>query len=212
MVAVAAEALASQTANVATVAHAVPIWNRVLIDLGVASLTPAATAVLDTIAQRLAAAVLTPYAGEHRLAAQHHAAVRWIRALGVRRGIADLEQAAEYPIRVHYNPGGDDYCASSSLFANEIGWNPFLERKVLRGSMWDKYSCSKSMSRIKAPYSARSTNWRVQEIWLSAALFWESVELPGDPAEKHVQEALWEFFRRELNKHFDPKNGICVIG
>jgi hypothetical protein len=72
VVAVAAEALASQTANVATVAHAVPIWNRVLIDLGVASLTPAATAVLDTITQRLAAAVLIPYAGEHRLAAQHH--------------------------------------------------------------------------------------------------------------------------------------------
>jgi hypothetical protein len=123
----------------------------------------------------------------------------------VRRGIADLERAAEYPIRVHYNPGGDDYCASSSLFANEIGWNLQLVERALYGALiLDMLFEHEYLSHMLPRNTFLSRN--VQEIWLSAALFWESVELPGDPAEKHVQEALWEFFRRELNKHFDPKN------
>jgi hypothetical protein len=37
-------------------------------------------------------------------------------------------------------------------------------------------------------------------------LYWESVSLPGDRAKKKVQEFLWEKFRRELSRHFDPKD------
>jgi hypothetical protein len=205
VVAVAADALAAQSANVKSVAHAIPIWNRVLNDLGVASLTPAATAILDTITERLATAVRIPYAGEHRLERSHEAAVGWIRDLGVRRGLAALQQATAYPIRVHYNPAGDDYCASSSLFANEIGWNLQLVERALYGALiLDMLFEHEYLSHLLPRNNFLSKN--VREIWLSAALFWECVELPGDPAEKHVQEALWELFRRELNKHFDPKN------
>jgi len=93
----------------------------VLIDLDVARLIPAAATVLDSITKRLQAAVLLPFHGEDRLAATHAAAVSWIRDLGVRRGLADLEHATQYPLHVHYDPKGNDYCASSSLFAKEIG-------------------------------------------------------------------------------------------
>ena len=39
-----------------------------------------------------------------------------------------------------------------------------MERKLFRGSMWDRYSCSKSISRLNAPKSDRSTNCRFQPI------------------------------------------------
>jgi hypothetical protein len=40
-----------------------------------------------------------------------------------------------HPMRVHYDPKGDDYCASSSIFANEIGWNLQLVERSLFGAL-----------------------------------------------------------------------------
>lgn len=205
VVSLAAEALASQTPNVKSVAHAVPIWNRVMIDLGVAGLTSDAKAILESITQRLAAAVLVPFVGEQRILPMHTAAVAWIKDLGVRRGIAVLQQATMYPIRVHYNPDGNDYCASSSLFANEIGWNLQLVERALYGALiLDMLFEHEYLSHMLPRNNFLSKD--VREMWLSSALFWESVGLPGNDGEKHVREVLWEKFRRELNKHFDPKN------
>jgi len=135
VIGVAADALASQTLQVKSVSNAIPIWNRVLLDLGIANLTLAAKSVLDTITQRLANEVSVPFQGEKRLVRMHHTAVDWIRGLGVRRNISVLQAAKEYPIRVHYNPDGNDYCASSSLFANEIGWNLQLVQRALYGAL-----------------------------------------------------------------------------
>lgn len=202
LVSMAAEALASQTPNVKSVVHAVPIWTRVMIDLGVPT---GAKTVLDTIAKRLAAAVLIPFQGEQRILSMHNAAVEWIKDLGVRRGIPILEQATVYPIRVHYNPDGNDYCASSSLFANEIGWNLQLVERALYGALiLDMLFEHEYLSHMLPRNNFLSKD--VREIWLSSALFWESVGLPGNTTEKHVREVLWEKFRRELNKHFDSKN------
>lgn len=205
VVSLAAEALASQTPKVKSVTHAIPIWNRVMIDLGVASLTPDAKAILDAITERLAAAVLVPFVGEQRILPMHNAAVQWIGDLGARRGIVVLEQATAYPIRVHYNPDGNDHCASSSLFANEIGWNLQLVERALYGALiLDMLFEHEYLSHMLPRNNFLSSD--VREIWLSSALFWESVGLPGNGAEAHVREVLWEKFRRELNKHFDPRN------
>jgi hypothetical protein len=205
VVAAAAEALANQTAKVRTVADAIPIWNRVLIDLDVARLTPAAAAVLDSITKRLQAAVLIPYDGEDRLAAMHDAAVSWIRDLGVRRGLADLQQTRQYPLRAHYDPEGNDYCASSSLFADEIGWNLQLVERSLYGVLiLDMLFEHEYLSHMLPRNSFLSKS--VREIWLSTALYWELKSLPGNRAMKKVQEFLWEKFRRELGRHFDPKD------
>jgi hypothetical protein len=205
VVSVAADALASQTLHVKSIAHAIPIWNRVLLDLGIANLTSAANSVLDTITQRLAAEVSVPFGGEQRLVKMHDAAVDWIKDLGARRGISVLQVATPYPIRVHYNPKGDDYCASSSLFAGEIGWNLQLVERALYGALiMDMLFEHEYLSHMLPKNSFLSRD--VREIWLSAGLFWESVGLPGNAAEKHVRETLWELFRRELNKYFDPKN------
>jgi hypothetical protein len=46
----------------------------------------------------------------------------------------------------------------------------------------------------------------VREIWLSAALYWEHVHQASDPAAKQVKKFLWEKFRRELGRNFDPKD------
>jgi hypothetical protein len=205
VVAAAAEALANQTAKVRTVADAMPIWNRVLIDLDVARLSPAAAMVLDSITRRLEAAVLLPYDGEDRLAATHAAAVSWIRDLGVRRGLSDLEHARQYPLRAHYDPNGIDYCASSSLYANEIGWNLQLVERSLYGALiLDMLFEHEYLSHMLPRNSFLSKS--VREIWLSAALYWEAKSLAGDRATKKVQEFIWEKFRRELGRHFDPKD------
>jgi hypothetical protein len=37
-------------------------------------------------------------------------------------------------------------------------------------------------------------------------LYWEAKSLPGDRATKKVQEFIWEKFRRDLGRHFDPKD------
>jgi len=204
-VAAAAEALASQTANVRTMTDAIAIWSRVLIDLGVARYTPAAVAVLDTITERLQAAVLVEDGGLNRLAATHEAAVLWIRDLGVRRGLVDLEQATIYSIRAHYDPKGNDYCASSSIFANEIGWNLQLVERALYGALiLDMLFEHEYLSHMLPRNSYLSKS--VREVWLSAVLYWESKSLPGDLARKKVQQHLWEKFRRELGRHFDPKD------
>jgi hypothetical protein len=205
VVSVAADALASQTPHVKSIVNAIPIWNRVLLDLGIANLTLAANSVLDTITKRLAAEVSTPFEGERRLLRMHDTAVDWIRDLGARRGISVLKAANPYPIRVHYNPKGDDYCASSSLFANEIGWNLQLVERALYGALiLDMLFEHEYLSHMLPKNNFLSRD--VREIWLSAGLFWESVDRPGNAGEKHVREVLWELFRRELNKHFDPKN------
>lgn len=205
VVATAAEALANQTTKVHTVADVIAIWNLVLIDLDMARLVPAAAMVLDSITKRLQAAVLLPFNGEYRLTVTHAAAVAWIRDLGARRGLADLEHARQYPLHVHYDPKGNDYCASSSLFANEIGWNlQLVERSLCGALILDMLFEHEYLSHIlpKNSYLSKS----VREIWLSAALYWEAKSLPGDRATKKVQEFIWEKFRRDLGRHFDPKD------
>jgi hypothetical protein len=205
VVGIAAEALTSQTAKVKTIGDAIAIWDRVLGDLDVARMPAPAAAVLNAVTERLETAIQEADAGLNRLADSHAAAVLWIRNLGARRGLADLSHAMVYPMRIHYDPKGDDYCASSSLFANEIGWNLQLVERALYGALiLDMLFEHEYLSHMLPRNSFLSRN--VREIWLSSALYWEAKSLPGDRAGKKVQEFLWEKFRRELGRHFDPKD------
>ncbi|WP_263385814.1 hypothetical protein [Granulicella arctica] len=205
VVTAAAEALATQTPKVKSIADAISIWDRVLNDLGVANLTPAAIQVLSSITERLKLRVAGSTGGESRLEESRKAAVDWIRALGNRRGLTDLANAVEYRIRVHYDAKGDDYCASSSLIENEIGWSlQLVERALYAALILEMLFEHEYLSHMLPRNLYLSKN--VREIWLSAALYWEFVNHSGDRSSKHVQEFLWEKFRRELNMHFDPKN------
>lgn len=205
VVGVVAFELANQIPHVKSIDKATTIWNRVLLDLSIDNVTPAAKSVLDTITQQISTVVSAPFEGKQRLVKMHDIAVNWIKDLGARRGIPVLEAATPYTIRVHYNPKGDDYCASSSLFAGEIGWNLQLVDRALYGALiLDMLFEHEYLSHMLPRNSFLSRD--VREIWLSAGLFWESVSLPGNQEEKHVRETLWELFRRELNKYFDPRN------
>lgn len=199
------ESVTSQIPKVQRTADANYIWGRVLLDLDVTRLNPKAAAVVASITTSLDTAVTGPYDGGAHLQAKHNEAVEWIRDLGARRGLVDLQNATAFPIHAHYNPKGDDYCASSSLFANEIGWNLQLVERSLFGTLiLDMLFEHEYLSHLIPRNNFLSKN--VREIWLSAALFREHVHLPGAPATKQVRKYLWEKFRRELGKDFDPRD------
>ncbi len=200
-----AEAFARQIDRVQTIEDAEAIWGQVLHDLDVRRLTPAASAVVQLITERLEVAVAGSYDGGNHLADRHIAAVDWIRDLGTRRGFAALANSPIYLIRAHYNPKGDDYCASSSLFANEIGWNLQLVERSLYGVLILEMQFAHEYLSHMLPRNSYLSQ-TVREIWLSAALYWEYVEQLSDKAAKQVTKFLWEKFRRELSRHFDPKD------
>jgi hypothetical protein len=200
-----AEAFTRQIDRVQTIEDANAIWGQVLLDLDVRRLAPASAAVVKSITARLETALAGSYDGAVYLAGRHTAAVQWVRGLGGRRGIASLASSPVYPIRVHYNPKGDDYCASSSLYANEIGWNLQLVERSLYGVLiLDMLFAHEYLSHMLPKNNFLSKN--VREIWLSAALYWEYVDQLGDNAAKQVTKFLWEKFRRELSRQFDPKD------
>lgn len=200
-----AESFARQIHKVLTVEDATAIWGQVLLDLDVQRLARPAAAVVASITARLEAAIAGSYDGGDHLVARHEAGVQWIRELGVRYGLAAFENSPIYRVRAHYNPDGDDYCASSSLFANEIGWNLQLVERSLYGTLiLEMLFEHEYLSHMLPKNNFLSKN--VREIWLSAALYWEHVHQAGDPATKQVKKFLWEKFRRELGRYFDPKD------
>jgi hypothetical protein len=199
------ESFARQIRKVLAAEDAAAIWGQVLLDLDVQRLAPPAAAVVASITARLEAAIAGSYDGGDHLLARHEAAVQWIRELGIRYQLAAFEGAPIYPVRAHYNPDGDDYCASSSLFANEIGWNLQLVERSLYGTLiLEMLFEHEYFSHMLPKNNFLSKN--VREIWLSAALYWEHVHQGGDPAAKQVKKFLWEKFRRELGRHFDPND------
>jgi len=205
-----ADSFARQIENVATIDDANAIWGQVLLDLQVRRLAPAAATVVESITRRLEATIAASYDGAEYLVSRHDAAVQWVRGLGGRYGLAALENAVVYPIRAHYNPKGDDYCASSSLYANEIGWNLQLVERSLYGVLiLEMLFAHEYLSHMLPRNNFLSKN--VREIWLSAALYWEYVDHLQDKAAKQVTKYLWEKFRRELGRHFDPDD-IAFFG
>ena len=198
-----AESFARQIANVATIDDANAIWGQVLLDLQVRRLAPAAATVVESITKRLEASIAGSDGGVEYLVSRHDAAVQWVRGLGRRYGLSAFENAVVYPIRTHYNPKGDDYCATSSLYANEIGWNLQLVERSLYGVLiLEMHIAHEYLSHMLPRNNFLSKN--VREIWLSVGLYWEYVDHLQDKAAKQVTKYLWEKFRRELGRHFDP--------
>jgi hypothetical protein len=207
VVVAAAESLTSQFEKVQVTADATSIWGRVLLDLDVKRLNKSAAAVTNSITQQLEAAVTSTssYDGANYLTAKHAQAVQWIREVGVRRGLVDFQNTTTFPIRAHYNPKGNDYCASSSLFVGEIGWNLQLVERSLYGALiLEMLFEHEYLSHMLPRNNHLSKN--VREVWLSAALFWEHDNEPIDQATRQVRAFLWERFRRELGRFFDPKD------
>lgn len=207
VVVAAVDSLTSQFAHVQVTADATAIWGRVILDLGVQRLNKPAAAVVQSITQQLSAAVSFPslYDGADYLTAKHEHAVQWLRELGVRRGLVDFGNATVFPIRAHYNPKGNDYCASSSLFVGEIGWNLQLVERALYGALILEILFEHEYMSHMLPRNSHLSK-SVREVWLSSALFWEHDNEPGDQATRQVRSFLWERFRRELGKFFDPKD------
>jgi hypothetical protein len=205
VVVAAAESLASQMPLVQATADAQAIWGRVLLDLGVQQLTAGAKVVIDSITTRLALTANGTYDGGNYLEASHTAGVRRIRHLGTVRAVAQLRDADPFPVRARYNPRGDDYCASSSLIANEIGWNLQLVERSLYGVLiFEMLFQHEYLSHLLPRNNYLSK--QVREIWLSDALYWELVYQPGERAAIQVKKFLWEKFRRELARSFDTRD------
>lgn len=210
VVAAVAVILARQTGHIKTTSHGISIWKTALEDLEIEQLTPAAVEVLDSISSRLRAIVLDPEVGKGWLDTSHGAAISWIRNLGVQRGLARLQHATPVSIHVRFDSTGIEYCASSSRLGQQLGWSfQQVERALYGALILDMFLQHEYLSHMLPRNTFLSRD--VREVWLCAALFLESERQLEDPNELQVRWFLWEKFRLDLSRQFDPR-GLEFFG
>jgi hypothetical protein len=200
VITILARILAQVLPAMKTASQVQPIWRQFLADARIVSLPKKATVILTTASARLAAIRRNRKRNLQYVDQANDEAVNWIRTLGISRNVSRFAQIAKVPLRVYFDPAAEQYCASSSSLAGEIGWKLQLIEYALYGALIPDLLFEHEYISHLLPRN-QSLSQPVRERWLTVALESAHQNSAGNPNQRHVNLYLWGRYRDELSQH-----------
>jgi len=173
------------------------IWNQFMANARISKLGKKTTAILQEVETRLASGGRIKNRGLKYLDAANDQAVTWIQKLGVEREVPSFAGASKVPLRLYYDPKGEEFCASSNRLVGEIGWRLQLKEYAFYGALIPDMIFEHEYISHLLPKN-RALSRGVRELWLSTALHRAHVNAQIDVYQRRVNLFLWQKFRDEL--------------
>lgn len=197
IVTILAEILEQELPSLEVAADVTRIWNQFKANARISKLSKKSKAILQEVETRLASGRRIKDRGLKYLDAANDQAVTWIRGLGVVREVPSFAGASKVPLRLYYDPEGQEFCASSNQLVGEIGWRLQLKEYAFHGALIPDMIFEHEYISHLLPKN-RALSRRVRELWLSTALHRAQANSETDIHQRRVNLFLWQKFRDAL--------------
>ena len=197
IVTILAKILEQELPSMMVTADVARIWKQFKANARISKLGKKSTAIIQEVEARLASGRRIKDRGLKYLDAANDQAVTWIQKLGAEREIHSFAGVSKVPLRLYYDPEGEEFCASSNQLVGEIGWRLQLKEYAFYGALIPDMVFEHEYISHLLPKN-RALSRRVREMWLSTALHRAHANAQTDVDQRRANLFLWQKFRDEL--------------